>query len=347
MSVNTLVKNGIIQNIDRPVHIEHISDKFTGEVHYNPSMVRDDKGNIWVSIRSCIHNPERFKGYNHPMHYQNFLHIGKFNEETFEITDLKEVVPDKEYPGFQWGIEDVRLFWREDGLHGIGVILPILETGVKANQAEILIDYEKGTYKLVKDYGHPKGTMEKNWMPAETPQRLFDFIYSPSQIVIDGIVVGEDNDLFYHNGTILLPYEDGFISIMHSVISVKSERTYATLAVRWSKDGKLTHTSQFFHFNVGWRQKLKETIEFVSGILWAKGKEGEELILGLGVKDELVGFCRVPVSDFEWSEYHDTMFYRWKWASPPNRDELEPPTLDPAYLRTARSHAPKSNGASS
>jgi hypothetical protein len=254
------------------------------------------------------------------MHYQNYLHIGKFDPETLKITGLKEVKPAEEYPGFQWGIEDVRLFWREDGLHGIGVILPITDKGPMANQAEILINYEKGTYTLVRDYGRPMGTHEKNWSPPETPQRLFDFIYSPTQIVIDGQIVGEKNDLFLHNGTPLLEYEDGFISIIHIVVSVKSERTYATLAAKWDKAGKMTHHSQFFHFNVGWREKLKETIEFASAALWSI--PNEELLIGLGVKDELLGFSRLPLNKLNWEQYKDTFYYNWAWATPPNRKEL-------------------------
>lgn len=335
MSINTQVRNGVIENINTEVSILDIAKLAKiGEVHYNPGLARDNKGNTWISIRSCTHNPERYKGYRHPMHYQNYLHVGKLNEETLEVTELKEIKPDKEYKGLQWGIEDVRLFWREDGLHGIGVILPILESGVKACQAEILIDHAKGTYKLIKDYGHPKGTMEKNWMPPETPQRLFDFVYSPTQIVVDDEVVGPDNDLFLHNGTPLIPYKDGFLSIMHSVISVKSERTYATIAARWSKDGKLTHVSQYFHFNVGWREQLKETIEFASALLWSK--QDEEILVGLGVKDELTGICRIPMSAFEWEEYGDVMYYAWAWREAPNRTEIQPPTLPPPYLRTKK-----------
>ena len=319
MGINTQVKEGLVHNLGLEVKIIDVPAK-VGEVHYNPGMAKDPKGNIWVSIRSCIHNPDRYEGYEHPMHYQNYLHLGKLNPQTLKLSGLKLIEPEEEYKGFQWGIEDVRLFWRDDGLHGIGVILPILKDGPHAQQAEILINYEKGTYKLLKDYGRPKGTNEKNWSPPEKPARLFDFIYSPTQIVIDGVVVGPDNDLFIHNGTPLIDYEDGFLSLMHIVAAVKRERTYVTLAARWDKAGKLTHISQLFHFNVGWREKLKETIEFASAILWSK--PGEEILVGIGVKDEITGFCRIPISTLKWEEYQDTMYYNWNWDSPPNRQEI-------------------------
>lgn len=322
MGVNTLVKEGRINTLNTEVKIAPIKVK-KGEVHYNPGLARDNNGNTWVSIRSCDRNIEKYKGFKHPMGYQNYLHIGKFNEDTFEVTNVKEVVPEKEHEGLHWGIEDIRLFWRDDGLHGIGVILPVTKDGPKANQAEILIDYNKGTYKLIKDFGRPMGTLEKNWMPPEKPARLFDFVYSPTQIVLDGQVIGPQNDLFIHNGTPLLEFEDGFISLVHIVCAVKRERTYVTLAAKWDKSGHMTHISQMFHFNVGWREHLRETIEFASALLWSKDKVGEELIAGLGVKDELTGFCRIPVSELRWEEYKDTMYYNWSWSEDPNRVELQ------------------------
>ena len=116
--------------------------------------------------------------------------------------------------------------------------------------------------------------------------------------------------------------KDGYISIAHAVAAVKGERTYAQVALLFDERGKLTHHSQFFHFNVGWREKLQETIEFASGLVWSKGKEGEELLVGLGVKDELLGLAKIPVNKFNWEVYQDTMWYSWQWETEPNRVEL-------------------------
>lgn len=322
MGVNTKVVEGILENINVDVKILDI-DGIEAEVHYNPGLAYDNKGNLWISIRSCTTNLERFEGWEHPNHYQNYLSVGKFNTKTMEIEGLKEVLPEENYPGFQWGIEDVRLFWRKDGLHGIGVTIPIEGGHYGIRQAEILIDYEKGTYRLLKDYGRPFGHAEKNWSPTESPTDKFDFIYSPTQIVKDGEVIGEPNDLFIHNGTKLLPYEDGYISIGHTVTQVHGERTYATLALKWDENGSLTHHSQFFHFNVGWREKLEETIEFVCDMVWSE--KDEELLVGIGVKDEITGVAKVPVDKFKWEPYSDTTWYSWRWDSPPNRVELPTP----------------------
>lgn len=327
MSTSTLIRHGVISNIDVPVEIVPISG-ITGEVHYNPGLARDDKGNLWVCLRSCVYNPERWEGWEHPMHWQNYVHMGLLDEKTLKISKLKEIKPAKEYEGFQWGLEDARLFWREDGMHAIGVILPIRNNDYRTSQAEVLIDYDKGIYTLIKDYGQPKNHTEKNWSPPESPSPYFDFAYSVSEVVKDGKVIGTDDHLAIHNGSKLLAYKDGYIQLSHVVCSVDGQRTYAHIAVLRDKHGIGTNISQLFHFNVGWREKLHETIEFVSDMVWSSGKEGEELLVALGVKDEATGFARLPVDKFKWEPTTDVMWYRWRWGTPPNREEIPTPTSD-------------------
>lgn len=318
MSVNTLVKDGLLTDIKCPVKIVPV-DAEIGEVHYNPGLARDLNGRIFISIRSCITNQKEYQGVRHPLGYENFLHVGILKENSLEIQGLKLITPVEEYDGFQWGIEDIRLFWREDGLHGIGVIIPIEGGNYKLRQAEILIDYDAGTYTLLKDHGRPFGHAEKNWSPTESANPNFDFVYSPTQIVKDGEVIGEDNDLFIHNGTTLIPYEDGYLSIGHAVCAVLGERTYAQIALKFDEFGKLVGHSQFFHFDVGWREQLQETIEFASGLIRL---DDETLLVGLGVKDELLGLCKIPLSKLKFEEYSDTTWYSWRWDTPPNRVEI-------------------------
>ena len=163
MSEKTLIKDGILTDIGVDVKIVLVDAK-DGQVHYNPGLARDPDGRLFISVRSCITNQKEYKGMRHPLGYENFLHVGILNEKTLEISGLKEIVPDKDYDWTIWGCEDVRLFWREDGLHGVGVILPLEEGRIKLRQAEILIDYEAGTYSLIKDLGRPFGHAEKNWV---------------------------------------------------------------------------------------------------------------------------------------------------------------------------------------
>lgn len=330
MSTTTALSHGIIHKLENtPVTVLDIHKQkgVAGVIHYNPSLARDDKGQLWISIRSCSFpkKPLVHGGLTHPMHYQNHFHVGLLNEETLEVSDMKEIQPEQDYEGFQWGFEDGRLFWRDDGLHAIGVVLPVIKDDYRTCQAEILIDHKAGTYKLVKNYGQPFGHPEKNWMPPERFARLFDFIYSPTQVVLEGEVLGEEHQLDIHGGTQLLPLGEGYISIGHIVTAVKGKRTYAQVACRWDKRGRLTHTSQFFHLDVGWRVGLQESIEFVSGAVWSKGKEGQELLIGVGIKDELSGVARVDIRNFSWERYGDKSWYAWHYATPPSYVELPTP----------------------
>ncbi len=317
MGVNTLVKDGVLTNIHEEVVM--IPVDVPGDEHKNPGFCRDPEGNFWISIRVCEITPARNEGYEHPNHYQNFLYLGKLDEESMTISELKEIKPEEDYYGLQWGIEDVRLFWREDGLHGIGVSIPVEDGNYKIRQVEILIDHTKGTYKLLKDHGRPMGHMEKNWSPSEHPNPYFDFVYSPTQIVKNGEVIGEYNDLFIHNGSQLLEYEDGYISIAHTIPNIHGLRTYASLALKFDKYGKVVAHSQFFHFDVGWRPHIPEQVEFISTAIWARGKVGEELLVGIGVRDEALGIARLPISKLKWQPYSDTVWYAWQFATPPTR----------------------------
>ena len=330
MSTSTKLSKGTIYklpNTEVTILDIHSIKGLSGVIHYNPGLARDNEGNLWISIRSCSFpkKPIIEQGVTHPMHYQNHLHVGKLDEKTLTVSGLKEIRPEEPYLGHQWGIEDVRLFWREDGLHGIGVILPVKDGAYRTCLAEILIDHKAGTYKLLQDFGQPFGHSEKNWMPPSEPARLFDFIYSPTQIVVDGQVIGPEHHLDIHGGTPLLPYQGGWLSIGHVVLAVKGQRTYAQVGQFFNTRGELKQVSQFFHLDVGWREKLQESIEFVSGAVWSQGKEGQELLMGLGLKDELAGIARLDVNLLNWQPYGDIGWYGWTWDTPPTRAELPTP----------------------
>lgn len=329
MSTNTTLLRGAVYKLNTEVTILDIHGVkgIPGVIHYNPGLARDPDGNLWISVRSCTFpdKPTKHNGLQHPMHYQNHLNVGLLDEKTLTVSKMKNIKAAKEYDGFQWDIEDVRLFWREDGLHGIGVILPVRDGDYRTCQAEILIDHTKGTYTLVKDYGQPFGHPEKNWMPPEKAARLFDFTYSPTQIVVDGEVIGREHHLDIHGGTPLLPYEDGYISIGHVVTAIKGRRSYVQVACKWNKRGELKEISQFFHFDIGWRQHLQESIEFASGAVWATGKEGEEMLIGVGVKDELTAIVKLKIEELYWQPYGDISWYAWNYVSPLSRHEIPTP----------------------
>lgn len=268
--------------------------------NHNPTICKDPDGAVWIGIRHhdllplTVHlDPDN----PHAGEASRFL-VGRFDAETLEISDLKLIVPEPNSPPFLHSnnIEDVRIFWRHDGLHGIGVAFP----PVGIVQVEVLIDYNNGTYKLLRDYGQPHGHTEKNWQAPSVPTDLFDFIYSPTEVVKYGRPRGAVYSGITHGGSQLLPYKDGWISIAHKVVPIVglTWRWYCSLAQLYDQTGFVTHISQFFDFGTGWRENLQESVELITGAIWTKPEE--ELLLSLGVRDETCGFVRVPVSAFEW-----------------------------------------------
>jgi len=125
-----------------------------------------------------------------------------------------------------------------------------------------------------------------------------------------------------------LPYKDGWISIAHQVVPVRGTtlRWYVQFAELHDQFGRVTHVSQFYDLGVGWRPILQESVELVMGAVWSKGKEEEELLLSMGVRDETCGFVRIPVSVFKWRPLEDVVYYNFTFA---DERELEINRIEP------------------
>lgn len=329
MSVNTIIKDGWIETLQFPVTVWDLN---VNSWHHNPSIARQPNGQIWVSTRYHEEKPAvRYANpepYSHPT---SWLMVGKLDEKTLKVSDVKRIKPHPDSPKFllEKEVEDIRIFWRRDGLHGIGVAINAYDFHgeTRVYQVEILIDYEKGTYKLLKDYGYIKGHMEKNWSPPTKYAKEFDYIYSPSEIVINNKVIGKEYTGITHGGSQVLPYKDGWIRLAHQVVSLPgiTHRWYASIAERLNKNGFVTHNSQFFDLCTGWRPQIRESVEFISGAVWSEGKEDEELLVSYGLRDETCAFVRIPVSAFKWQPFNmDISYYNWKFSSgnAPNSQEF-------------------------
>lgn len=212
------------------------------------------------------------------------------------MSGVRTLTPRQSPPWVERGVEDVRVFCRADGLHGVGVGFP----EGRITQCELLLDYAEGSYRVIRDYGQPFGHTEKNWSPPSVPTPLFDFVYSPTQVVHHGRVKGQPYNGRLHGGTQLLPYKDGWISVAHQALPLRpfADLWYMSVAIRYNKYGLATHQSQFFDFGSGWRAGFRESVEFVSGGIWLV--PDTTLLLSLGVQDSGCALVRVPVSAFRW-----------------------------------------------
>lgn len=329
MSVNTIIKDGVVEALRLPVTVWDLDDKTW---HHNPSVARRSDGKIFVSTR--YHEEEPAIRYANPLPYSHptsWLMVGILDEKTLTVSGVKRMHPDPKSPKYilEKEIEDVRIFWRKDGLHGIGVAINAHDfyNETRVYEIEILIDYDKGTYKLVKDYGYIKGHMEKNWTPPSQFAPKFDYIYSPSEVVLEDKVYGNEYTGVTHGGSQALPYKDGWIRIAHQVVNMPgiTHRWYVSVAELINENGYVTHNSQFFDLCTGWRPQIRESVEFVSGMVWSQGKEGKELLVSYGLRDETCAFVRIPVDVFKWEAFDPNVsYYNWKFKTG------DPPT-DPRY----------------
>lgn len=325
MSVNTIIKDGIIEKFTLPVTVWDLDEE---RWHHNPSIARDKTGKIWVSTRHheeypAVRYANMAQPYSHPTSH---LMLGILDEKTLKVSGVKRMKPAKGSPIYllEKEVEDVRIFWRKDGLHGIGVAINAhsFKGETRVYEVEILIDYEKGTYKLLKDYGYIKGHMEKNWSPPIIWSKYFDYVYSPTEVVLENKVYGPEYTGNTHGGSQVLPYKDGWIRIAHQVVNILglTHRWYVSVAELIDKRGYVTHSSQFFDMQTGWRPQIRESVEFVSGMVWSSGKEGKELLVSYGLRDETCAFVKIPVNLFNFKPFNpDVSYYGWKFktGSPP------------------------------
>lgn len=329
MSVNTIIKDGTIEALRLPVTVWDLDED---SWHHNPSIARDKTGKIWVSTRH--HEEKPAIRYANPMPYSHptsNLMVGVLDEKTLKVDQVRRIKPDKSCPNYiqEKEIEDVRIFWRKDGLHGIGVAINAFSFfgETRVYEIEILIDYAKGTYKLVKDFGYIKGHMEKNWTPPSVWSKYFDYIYSPTEVVLEDKIYGREYSGITHGGSQAIPYKDGWIRIAHQVVNVAgvTHRWYVSVAELINERGYVTHSSQFFNLCTGWRPQIKESVEFVSGMVWSKGKDQEELLVSYGLRDETCAFVKIPVNFFKFERFNpDISYYQWKFKG-------GTPPIEPVY----------------
>jgi len=78
MSVNTIIKDGVIEKLSYPVTVWDLDEE---RWHHNPSIARDKAGKIWVSTRHHEERPVvRYSNIS-----QNFLSVGGLPSANFQL----------------------------------------------------------------------------------------------------------------------------------------------------------------------------------------------------------------------------------------------------------------------
>lgn len=225
------------------------------------------------------------------------------DSETLEISDLRELEIISPLP-LKRGIEDARLYWRDDHWECTGVVL---ETHTPyARLWRFRLNLETNTAEFIEALPGPDPKrIEKNWIPvAEQSVPEFDYIYSTAHTYKNGTLeptlnapVGYE---WVRGGSQLITWDsEHYISVTHRVyqdskwvyntatfgMETRYLRDYVHQFALWDKQGRLVGISDDYIFHEG-------GIEYAAGLV----QIGQDLVISFGRWDVATWFCRVPVS---------------------------------------------------
>ena len=227
--------------------------------------------------------------------------IGEVDEKTLTVSNIKKLKYAGEVHPYieNIGLEDARLFVRDDKLYAIGVCMDKYQRN--GANVHIALGEVRGNdlffTELVKK-PHPERT-EKNWTVPEVATDAFDYIYSPTQVLKDGKLLGEvDYHGILHGGSQAIEWKDGWLSFQHrvfrsNVVVPKTVRQYVSYAVKYNKEGFATEISQ------GFVLFADNAVEFISGLVVSDGK----FLVSIGIGDAYCALARIDPSDLVFKEF--------------------------------------------
>ena len=286
------------------------------DFYWNPSITWHKK-ELFVSYRGYRKDKDSFRLYKSP------LVVGKLKDDM--LIEHKEIEP-KNAPDcvLECGIEDVRIWSDGKDLYGIGVILSPFKTNIPSMRpivrlAEIKIDYENGTFNVLKDFGQPRNIPEKNWSPIEG--KPHEYMYSVDSVYKDGKITLKTprftvDSKIIHNGTPLVRIKGGYIAVIHQRTRLKNgQGVYPNAFIKYDKDLVPTHCTDWFVFE----DYKDEEVQFMSG---AALLDRNTLGISVGL-DRITAkrpalykslLYKVKLSEIDWQPYRVTPlrygFYR-------------------------------------
>lgn len=282
---------------------------------FNPSISRNPNGELRMTVRSSnyiyTNNSKNFS-LTVGGKITNRLWFCDVDEKTLEIYNLRELTINSPLP-LRRGVEDARLYWRNNRWEMTGVIL---ETHTpKARIWTFWIDIDNNVANFIEALEGPyPERIEKNWLPTSgEPTDKFDFIYNTVSVYKDGQLQrfkdASEEYLQIRGGSPLIRDGDFYISVTHRVeqesyyeyntatfgMGTKHVRSYYHQFVKWTLDGKLHSISNDFIFHEG-------GIEYAAGLVKIK----EDYVISFGRKDCASWFCRVPVKNITFNPIRAT-----------------------------------------
>lgn len=278
---------------------------------FNPSIAQDDQGNTLMLFRSsnywfAVDGQVRLTW---DAVIRNRTWVGDYDPKSDSLSNVREVIFERADVPLHRGPEDGRLFWREDGWYFMSVLYE--PPTIKATRIALFkLDPATGAATFVKILAGVKThRAEKNWMPPTTPTVRFDYVYSPTQVHKDDMVVGSETNMrtstirthfvsHLRGGSQLVAQEDGtYLAVVHDVTLQRGSgynqrtfseevmfREYRHYLARYDLNGRMIEVTPPFVF------KRQDTIEFAAGMI----EDGDDLLISFGAIDIYAYVARVP-----------------------------------------------------
>lgn len=248
--------------------------------YWNPS-ITVHKGETYICFRGYAKSNVIWQ------HYSSILAMSKYVDG--KVVGFKRLEP--EFPPVgndSNSLEDVRIWSDGEKLWAIGNCLTmktvpantLLERRRRARgragnpravrrtlnqeQAEAIIDYEKGKYKIVRRFGNPREVSEKNWSPIDNEPHTY--LYGIGEIFHEGQLITmcpsvRGNKL--HNGTPLILVDDYYLGIFHQRVSLSNDvHRYSNVFIKFDKGLRPIEQSDFFIFD----DEAHQEVQFMSGM---------------------------------------------------------------------------------
>jgi predicted GH43/DUF377 family glycosyl hydrolase len=271
--------------------------------YYNPSLARY-KDKLLISIRSSTWTlGEEGRGQHiigGKLHTD--VLIGEVDEKTLTATKLQKLkYAGNVHPYIEnIGLEDARLFARNDKLYAIGVCMS--KEDRRGESVHIARGEVKGKELIFEELVTKPWPerIEKNWTVSETASPLFDYIYSPTQVLKDGKLLGKhEYHGLLHGGSQAIKWEDGWISFQHrvfrsNVVIDGVVRQYVSYAIKYNNEGFATEISHgFILFGTN-------AVEFISGLVLSQGK----FLVSLGIGDACCALALIDPADLRFEPFN-------------------------------------------
>jgi hypothetical protein len=262
---------------------------------FNPSIGVDEHGNYAIVFKSSnfkLSFPEYYINITEGSDIKNRAYFSEIDSDFKTLKNFSEVtIVGLPFPSKR-GVEDLRLFWRNNSWWMLGVIY---EPGFINMYILGLFKYNKKSKEatFIKTFKSPYGEHcpEKNWMLPYKENSNFDFVYSCGKTIKDDIIISDQgiSKLNFRGGSCLLDLGDKtYLAIVHKNFEAQYSwyqadissvwdgviRNYVHCFVRYDWNGRIIQYTDPFQF-------LSPGIEFAAGLV----EHGKDLVISFGKQD--------------------------------------------------------------